>query len=54
MAFIILFATSFLLDLQIVKENIIRKILVYILVIVELLVAFNSIREIAIKTKKKG
>jgi len=48
-SFIILFATSFLLDLQIIKINLVRQILVYLLIIVEFVLGFNIGKQIAVK-----
>ena len=41
LTFAALFATSFILDLPIIKQNNIRQILVYLLILVELFVGIN-------------
>jgi len=43
--FILLFATSFLLDIQIVSRSIARVFIVYLLMVVELLIGFLLLKE---------
>jgi hypothetical protein len=43
--FILLFATSFLLDIQIVSRSIARVFIIYLLMIVELLIGFLLLKE---------
>ena len=41
LGFIIPFATSFLLDLDLIKTNIARTLLIYLLIIVQMLLAYR-------------
>lgn len=51
LTFIILFATSFLLDLEIISSSFIRKLLIYILLIIEAAIGILIYMQL-IKTRK--
>jgi hypothetical protein len=50
--FIIAFATTLLFDLQFIEVNKVRVFLVFLIIVIELLVGYNVLKVITIKSKK--